>query len=469
MNRDRRTRRAVRATPRRLVAVLTLIAGAALAMPAPALAQGQAQAQAARTITYREALGLALERNVAVRLAQNAQATSDVTVTQSRMQFLPDLRASTSGAQSYGRNFSTSDGAIVNSTTQNMNAGLSSSVTLFNGLGNWSSYRQAQFTSEASGQDLVRAQQTALFTVASDFVALVSQQEQLLVREQSLAAQEAQETLVQAYVDAGSRPVADLYAQQAAVASARLDLVQARRAVELARIDIMQTLQLDPAGAYAFEAPVLADSTLAPASVALDSLIARALARRVDLDAGEARVNAAEADVRGASASRWPTLSLSAGYNTSYSSASALTFADQFDQRRGGSVALGFSIPLFDRSSTSTATQKARIQSDNARIALASQRQEVGLEVRRAWLDLESAREQLVAAESQVRAADRALTSSQERYSAGVSTLVELANARTVQVEAASALVSARYNLVLQQTVLAYYVGDIEPGRTTQE
>jgi hypothetical protein len=46
---------------------------------------------------------------------------------------------------------------------------------------------------------------------------------------------------------------------------------------------------------------------------------------------------------------------------------------------------------------------------------------------------------------------------------------VELANARTVQVQAASALVSARYNLVLQQTVLAYYVGDIDEERSTLE
>jgi outer membrane protein len=113
--------------------------------------------------------------------------------------------------------------------------------------------------------------------------------------------------------------------------------------------------------------------------------------------------------------------------------------------------------------------QRASIQYDNARITLQSQRQAVGLEVRRALLDLESALAQRMAAQAQVRAANLALTASEERYRAGVSTLVELANARTVQVQAASALVSARYNLVLQQTVLAYYVGDIDEERSTLE
>jgi outer membrane protein len=433
----------------------------------PAHAQAPAETQASRTITYEDALRIALQRSVAVRLAQNAQAANDVSVSQAKMQFLPDLRASTQSAQSYGRTFSTSDGAIVNSTTQSVSAGLSSSITLFDGFRNVSSYRQAQFSSEAGEQDLARAQQTAVFTVASNFVAYVSQREQLLVRAQTLSAQEEQEKLVQAYVDAGSRPIADLYTQQASVASARLDVVQARRGVALAQIDIMQTLQLDPAGAFTFEAPSVDDSTMVPTTAALDSLIARAMARRVDLDAAEARLNAADADVRGASSSRWPTLSLSMGYNTSYSSASEFTFADQLDQRRGGSIALGVSFPLFDRASTSTATQRANIQYDNARITLQSQRQAVGLDVRRVWLDLESAWVQRIAAQAQVRAADLALTSSEERYRAGVSTLVELANARTVQVQAASALVSARYNLVLQQTVLAYYVGDIDEERST--
>lgn len=420
--------------------------------------------QSPRTITYDDALRIALQRNVAVRIAQNAQATDAVSVNQSRMQFLPDLRANTQSSQNYGRNFNSSDGAIQNTTTQNVNAGLSSSITLFDGMRTLSTYRQAQLTSAASEQDLARAQQTAVFTVASQYVAMVAQQELLVVREQTLRAQEEQEKLVQAYVDAGSRPIADLYTQQASVASARLDIVQTRRSLELARVDIMRTLQLDPAGDFNFVAPSLSAVTSPAVSAPLDSLIARALLQRADLEAGDARLRAADAGVRGAGATRWPTVALSVGYNTSYSSAAQFAFVDQLDQRRGGSIALGLSFPIFDRASTSSAAQKATIQFDNARIALESQRQEAGLEVRRAWLDLESAREQLVAAESQVRAAELALTSSDERYQAGVSTLVELANARTVQVQGASALVSARYNLVLQRTVMRYYVGDIDVG-----
>ncbi|MBW8769754.1 MAG: hypothetical protein JF589_08370, partial [Gemmatimonadetes bacterium] len=45
---------------------------------------------------------------------------------------------------------------------------------------------------------------------------------------------------------AGARSISDLYQQQATTASARAGVVAAEQAVELARIGLIQTLQLDP-------------------------------------------------------------------------------------------------------------------------------------------------------------------------------------------------------------------------------
>ena len=437
---------------RRRLPHITLAALFAL-LAAPA---AHAAAQEVHTITYAEALQLAVQRNVEFRQAQSAVASDAVAVAQARRNLLPDLRFNTQGTQNYGRNFNQNDGQIVNQSTQSMNAGLSSSFTVFDGLRNVSNIRQAQSTLAASEQDATRSKQTALYTVASNYVALVAQRDQLAVREQALAAQRELEAQIQAYVDAGSRSIADLYAQQAAVASANLELVQARRALELARLDLMRTLQLDAAGEYEFPAPPVSDvGQVAP----LDTLIAQAFAHRPDLAAQGDRLEAAEASVRAASGARLPSVSLSLGYNTSFSSVSPFNFTDQLDQRRGGSIAVGVSLPLFDRGSASASTQQASIQADNARLLLERQRLDVGLDVRRAWLDLGAARETLVAAEAQQRSAEQALTASRERYQAGAATLVELTQARSVQIQAATALVAARYSLVLQETVLKYAIG----------
>ena len=74
-------------------------------------------------------------------------------------------------------------------------------------------------------------------------------------------------------------------------------------------------------------------------------------------------------------------------------------------------------------------------------------------------------KEQLRAAEAQQRAARLALQTSQERYEVGAATLVELTQARAVQVQAESVLVSARYKRLFQRTLMHYYIGDLDPER----
>lgn len=435
-----------------------LAAAVALAAASPVLAQQP------KTITFDDAITIALRQNIDVRQAQNAAALGDAMVEQQKMQRLPDLRLNVNGSDNIGRNFSQSDGAIVNQQTQSFNTGLSTSLTLFNGGKTTSSIRSAQSTQAASAQDLTRARQTAVFTVASDFVALANQREQLRVQQENLVAQQAQQDLIQKFVDAGSRPVADLYQQQATVAAAKLAIAQASRAVELAKVDLIQALQLDPAGEYDFVAPPItaADTSATPR---LDSLMSLAYDNRADLDAQSSRVDAANQDIKAAKAARLPSISLSGNYNSAYSSVGDLGFTDQLDQRRGGSIGLGVSIPIFDRGATSLAEQRAKLAVDNAKLSLDATKQAIALEVRRAYLDQKSAREQLAASMAQQRAAEQAVDVVEKRYQAGASTLVEVTQARASQVQASSAVITARYNLLLQQAALSYYTGELDPSK----
>jgi outer membrane protein len=298
-------------------------------------------------------------------------------------------------------------------------------------------------------------------------VALVAGQEQLRVQQENLAAQKLLENQIEQFVKAGTRPISDQYQQQASVAAASATVVDAQRTLELAKVDLIQTLQLDPTGSYDFVPPTVNDAAAIQRTYDLDSLMSRALAQRVDLHAQESRVEAAAQGVKAASASKWPTVSLSAGYNTSFNTATDLGFTDQLDQRRGGSLNVGISIPLFDRGSTVIAAERAELQKSNEELALQSQRQEIALQVRRTYLDFKAAQERLKAAEAQQRAAALAVQTSQERYRVGASTLVEVTQARAAQTQAESAVVNARYNLVFQTTVMSYYTGELDPAHAS--
>ena len=428
---------------------------------APAIAGAQSPAPGAK-IGLQDAIGIALRQSVLVKQSENAVASSENGVSQAKNAFLPSLALSTSSARSVGRAGSSSLGS---SSSQSLNTGISSSFTVFDGLRNVNELRQAKLDVAANTNELTRARQTAVFTVASNYLTLATAEGQLSVQKENLAQQEAQEKQLQTLVKAGARSISDLYQQQATTAAARASIVSAERDVELARIALIQTLQLDPRGSYDFVAPKVGDVSGTVPKYDLDSLLTRAFASRSDLAAEQTRVQVASVGTKAAAASRLPTVSLSTSYSASYNSAAASALGAQLDQNRGGSVSLGVSFPIFDKGATSAAVQQARIQEDNARLALADQRQSVALDVRRAWLTLESTRQQLTVALAQQKAADLAVSTTQARYQVGTSTLLELTQARASQLQANVAVVNARNALAFQDALLPYYTGELDPAK----
>jgi len=441
--------------PRR-VRIVALFVVVALFAPAayPLRAQDTtSRAKPVRVITLGEAIRLALDSSSAVRLARNNVSLDSITVRQFRNQFLPNLSASGQSSQGFA-----SGSAGTNSL--NTNVGLSGGVTLYNGNQNVNALREAELNLRAGGQDLARARQTIVFIVATDFLALITQQELLRVQQQNLAAQQDQLTQLEAFTKAGTKNIGDLYQQQSATAAARLAVANASRTTELAKVDLIQELVLDPRLTYAFESPA-ADSSQRPV-FNLDSLMGLALRQRVDIQALALRVQAAEREILVADGGRLPVVSATIGYGSAATTPADASFATQLDQRRGGSVGVGVSLPIFDRGAVAIARQRAKIQLENEKLALRDQVQLAALDVRRAYLNYQSAQEQLDAADAQQKAAALAVEAMQTRYRVGLATFVEVTLARATLVQGQSAVVTARSSLVFQQALMSYYTGVLD-------
>ncbi len=437
----------------------------ALAASAPAIrAQDTATTRRANggPITLAEAIRIALAQSSSVRLARSSTLLDSLTVRQLRNAFLPTLSVSSQSSQAFG------DGSNSRNTFST-SGGVSSGITLYNGRQNTNSLRESELFLRAGGQDLSRARQTVVFTVASDFLNLITQQEQVRVQAENLVAQQEELTQLEAFTKAGTRPIGDFYQQQAAVAATRLAAANARHATELAKVDLIQDLLLDPRANYTFAAPSPRDTTRSGPAFDLDSLITVAVAQRADVQAQRFRVDAAKREILVAEGGRLPVISASGGYSSGFNSATDGSFASQLDQRRGGSLGVGISVPVFDRGAVSIARQRAQIQLENETLLLRDVEQTVALEVRRALLDYQVAQEQLVESTAQQRAAALALEAAQARYRDGVSTFVEVAIARATLIQAQSSVVNARSSLAFQQALMSYYTGVLGPGNARLE
>ncbi|MDX1545336.1 MAG: TolC family protein [Rhodothermales bacterium] len=435
-----------------------------------ALAAAPARAQQARTITFDEAIRIALEQNYGLKRSANAVALQSIDAARERNDFLPSLTLSSNGRQSYGRTFSQEDLEFVNETTESFSASVNTGVNLFNGFADVASLQRARYALEASDLDYERQRQTVVFQVMSNYLDLIQRREQVVIQEENLAAQRQLLAQIEEFVRVGSRPMSDQFQQQANTANAELALLQARRLAQLAEVALIQVLQLDPIGVYQFTVPEIDEAALVPETYSVPSLLETAFNQRLDLQAQQVSIRAAEEGIRVARSSMWPSLGLNFGYGTGWNSqfriaGEPVPLFDQFDQQRGGSVSLSLSMPIFDRFATRTSVQQARVQFENARLDLENLQQDVALQVRQAYLDYLTDELRLDVTEAQLRAAEQALEAEQERYNVGASTLVELSQTRASFVQAQSDRADAVYSFLFRKRLLEYYLGVLDPAR----
>ncbi|MFH1221382.1 MAG: TolC family protein [Candidatus Eisenbacteria bacterium] len=423
---------------RPIVLVCALVAG---------LLVGEAFAQETRRITLREAIDTALECNVSALQASDRVASSRVSVRQAATQFLPDLSASASG----------------NGTGSSASSRLSSSLTLFDGLGDFNSLRAAQLGLQADRRSYERTQQTVIFQTVSGFMDVLMNRELVQSRQENLEAQRQQLALVREFYKVGNRPLADLLQQQAAVAQAELQVLNAEQTEGVSKLQLLKTLGVEPTADY--EAVALQLDQLIPKFEAPDPdpTLREALAHRADVAGQKAQVEATAKQVSVARSGYWPSLSIGLSGGSSYSENRSGSFSHQmWGTSPAFDIGLSLSLPLFDRLRTRSSIQQADITLRNQKLTLEDLERQVTLDIRQALLDYETAVKRLRAADAQLEYTQQALAATTERYRVGAATLAELAASRAQYANARTDRVQAGYTVVIAWLAIGYYRGDID-------
>ncbi|SHK01591.1 outer membrane protein [Desulfatibacillum alkenivorans DSM 16219] len=414
-------------------------------------------AQNAEPLTLEKAVALALEHNQDLRMAQNSVKSAEITVKQDKDDFLPSLSASTSWSASADRADSTED-----STFQSLNAALSSSLNLFNGYGDQAALEKSRYSLSAEENTRNRTMQSVIYSTMAAFFQAYTAREKIKVAANNLEDNARQLDEIQAFYDAGSKPVTDLYQQKAQTSSAQLDLLTAQRDYSVNKIQLMEAIGMPASASFEIAAPALRQDLL-PAGVTTEGALNQALAQRPDIQSQNETISAAQASIKENKAGFLPSLDLTGEVGTNYSSGGDLGFEDQFwDQSMDARVGLSLSIPIFDRNITRNNVAKARISLNNAELELEKIKRQVEVEIGQAVADYQTAEKKVQVTRDQLEYATQALDSSSQRYTVGASTLTELTQARTTFVEAQYDQIEAEVNLRIQAMALAFYSGTLD-------
>jgi len=421
-------------------------------------------AKAQQTITFEEAVRTALDQNTQLQQSRNQVRLSEINVQSARAAFLPSFNLSTGTGTNFGLSFDTNVGELRTTTNTRFNVSAFTSVNLFDGFQSQATLRQSRLTVASNDLNLERQRQMIVFQVASQFLVYIQAAEQITVQQENLTAATQLLSQIEEFVRVGTRPVSDLYQQQAAVETAELGIIQAEQLVQISEANLIQILRLDPLGSYEFMIPDLADSEFIAEQLDLTDLFLRAQQQRGDLRSQEMAVNVAEQGVRIARSSMLPQLSFSAGASTSFNSGIAnFGFGDQLERNRSQSISLSVNVPVFNRFRSRTQMQRARVSHENAKLNVEATKQQIGVEIRQAYLDYLTAEKQLEVTRRQLQFRQQALEAARERYNVGAATLVELTQAQSDFVQASQEEVTARYTIYIRKRLIRFYTGELDP------
>lgn len=205
---------------------------------------------------------------------------------------------------------------------------------------------------------------------------------------------------------------------------------------------------------------LLLQSAAWAAPVAMDDLVAKALAQSPNVQAANSTLAAQEARIGVARSSYWPQVALTTGTSQTTSASPSQTTATPFNLTNAG---LSVQQSLFTFGKLDAAVDQAQAASEAARAQAALTAVEVAYGTRAAYLNWAQAAGLEAQAGEQVRYAQATLAEANARFKTGLAARLEVTRAQTALAQAQAALAAARATTAQSRRTLAAAIGQTTP------
>lgn len=418
-------------------------------------------------LTYKEAVSIALKNNLRLNQQKNNLLSNQVQKNQSIAAFLPNLFIQGSASHTDGQQPNPDGGELMDLSVNNISANIQTGVMLFNGFNRVNTYNQMNNQFKAQSSFVKRTEQEVVFTVTTQYLQVLLDQELLRIAEETHRVQNVLLNQLREQVNVGARAEADLYTQDAQVRNLEVTALQSKVTLENDKALMAQTLQLDPGIPVEVEFPAM-ENTLDIKSVSLDSLYAVALENREDLRQAEFQAKANLYAYRASANGFLPSVSLFAAYGSQYISTLKErplygNFNNQFSTVFPSlSYGVNVTIPIFDRLMTRNNRVLNRVIYDNSKLQRDNVAKIIKIDVKRTYQNYFTAVQSYEASQVQIQAGELALRTQQESFLLGVASQVALAQANQTYVQAAASKAQAEITLLFQQILMDYALGTLK-------
>ncbi|PWB26532.1 TolC family protein [Flavobacterium sp. HTF] len=454
---------------------------------------GQAQT---KQWTLEECVRYALENNITIKLTELDVKNAVIDKRGAFGSYLPTVSGNASHSWNVGLNQDVTTGLLRNQTTQYSSVGLNAGVDIYKGLQNQNTYRRAKLSIIASQYQLVKMQEDISLNVASAFLQILSNKEDLKVKKEQLAIDEKRYARSEEMVNAGTIPRGDLFDLKATVATDRQNITVSENNLLISKLSLAQLLQLKEFADFdVVDDTEVKDENNIMAQSPID-IYNKAKETRTELKLAQTNLEIAEKNVAIAKGAYQPTLSGFYSFTTRASYSDVVTGAtpnlnnptsqigfvegtnqavlennftpilgapqpvfDQFSDNKGHSFGLQLSVPIFNGFSVRNNVERSKVSLEKSKIDLEQKSLDLQRNVYTAFTDAKGALNTYESSTITLEARQQAYNYAKEKYDVGLMNSFDFTQAQTLLTNAQSDVIRTKYDYMFKIKILEFYFG----------
>jgi outer membrane protein TolC len=299
-----------------------------------------------------------------------------------------------------------------------------------------------------------------IYQVASAYYRLLNAEGQRQAAEVSLENARTVDEDAKARLANGLATKPDELEAAAARAQADFDLQARIGAVDIARGDLATAIGITPGTAFKVEG---IEQLKLPSSVAdsVDREMDRSFSQRPDLLQQLARLRAADASIKVAKSTYYPSLSFKGDGGLARAYGQQDSFPGHYAQGEVWTAELELRWTLFDGARREYRVARAKADKRAAQAEIDALRDQIANQVWSAYANMQTALRQQQAATALLTASQQSYEAAHESYGYGVRNLLDVVSAQKALAQARSEDIAARTRLLFEVTSLAFQTGDL--------
>ena len=415
-------------------------------------------AHAQNVLTLEDAVKIALENNYEIKIANNKLKIDKTNVASGNAGMLPKVTASVTDNNAIQNLSQTrADGTVLtrdNANNSSLNYGVGLDWTVFDGFKMFAKLDQLKELQKLGESQLKLAILTKISALNSTYFDLVQQQQQLAALDTTIVISNQRLALAQNRFTIGKASKLEVLNAQVDLNTDTVALLKQKELYANTKIVLNQILARDTKSEFNVIAAITLDSQLK-----LPELTALAEKQNPQVASQIINKRISEFQLKQIKANRYPTLKVTTGY-TFVDTRSDLGFTTQ-SSARGLNYGFGASLNLFDGFAQNRNEKIAKIEIENAAIAIEQQNLALSSQLATAFQTYTTNIELITLEDKNQAIAKQNLTITLNKFRIGTITTLEFRTAQLNYINAKVRFSDAQFQAKLSEIVLKELAGNL--------